>query len=321
MIPYYMAALLVTIFFMGIVLFNQKKLDKERKAAYQKWIISSLLIALLLPLMINLFDPATAFVMTALLALIVGSQLPVPAIQEPVGSEGLIGEEMDESDSKGIDKSKTELDVSVELNSVDEEKIESLNLQDQGNQPALGETVCTGEDAATGEALREALLEAESAMVETVETTDPLEPEEVQDEIYRQLPEELSETLAEILLMDGMIGMEAQDLESAEKSLWEVCTKAESPEQRMMAFSQLKNLYGSQGHCEKILETARLLEKSEQMKDYTELLRDQANYMERLIEIINLHDQQGIIFEDIPDAWIKMAWTFDQKIQNRSEEE
>ncbi len=52
----------------------------------------------------------------ALLALIVGSQLPVPAIQESVGSEGLIGEEMDESDSKVNDRSKRELDVSVELN-------------------------------------------------------------------------------------------------------------------------------------------------------------------------------------------------------------
>jgi len=304
MIPYYLSVLIVSLFFLGVVQWKLKKVPKKRTAVYQKWILSSLLLALLLPLLINIFSPVTAFAMTGLLALIAGSQLPIPTVLETAGGESksqLLKERVQQTLAE---EKEAEIDSSVDLEpetvktESQEKKCEEVKMKvpDDGeivNEPTVKEEIATSGDAETGEALKEALLAAEELPAEN-ETVDVEEKREESEEdageakkqnIYEYLPESLSETLAEILLMDGMIGLEENDLDAAENSLREVCLKAKDPSQRMMAFGQLKIVYGSQGNYDKLYDIATLLAENELMEEYKELILDQAAYLKRIISI------------------------------------
>ncbi|SFH89978.1 hypothetical protein SAMN05192551_104104 [Tindallia magadiensis] len=402
MIPYYMAVIIISLLYFVVIWLRRKKMTKESAVMFQKWIFTSLILTMLIPVMMQYFMPLTVFVMMGLLALVIGSQLPMPSFIDPVNesmqaniSDGyekegssekqddvkVICQEEEKSTSCDFvgnettyidDESDTGEDLKSALNASEEqesksgaeqipeemepaekiieekeeeeavleetheeesreESVEELEIEQEPaeveieQEPELEleaeqipeemepaeeiieekeeeEAVLeeTHEEELREESVEELEIEQEPAEVE-IEQEPELEseaeqiPEEMEpaeeiieekeeENIYQKLPERLSETMADILLLDGMIAEEEGDLNSAAMSLRMVCLKAEEPYQRMMAYSQLKILYSNGGYYNKLLEISYEIIQQNQIEEYEEGIRNQISFLESMLE-------------------------------------
>ncbi|SDY78355.1 hypothetical protein, partial [Tindallia californiensis] len=165
-----------------------------------------------------------------------------------------------------------------------ESEIEEEPASEIEAEPILEEEEEVTEETSEEEEVTEEIKEEKDEEAILEKTNEEEAIEEGEKDVYQKLPERLSETMADILLLDGMIAEEEGDLDGAAMSLRMVCLKAEEPYQRMMAYSQLKILYNNSGYYNKLLEISYELIQQNQIEEYEEGIRNQISFLESMLE-------------------------------------
>ncbi|SDY78299.1 hypothetical protein, partial [Tindallia californiensis] len=207
MIPYYMAVIIVSLLYFVVIWLRRKKMTKESAGMFQKWILTSFILAILVPVMIQYFMPLTILVMMGLLALVIGSQLPMSSILEPAN------ESMQRNMSDGYEKVGTSEKQEDDVKVLCQEKEKSFSC-DLGEN----EMMYIDNESDTGEELKSALSASEEPEIEQ-EPEPEIEIEPIPEEMETELEEEeeVSEEIKEETSEEEAVEELIEELETEEE--------------------------------------------------------------------------------------------------------
>lgn len=337
MISYYSAVFLAALLMLGLLMYAVRKRNNNLKPLVLKVVGLTTVIALLLPTFLNNLTLIQTALLMALLAALAGALVPVVELlpQREAGAEEEKTSVMKVVTEKGIqDKPETVVEPGLspdhEVNVEDEIETEV----EKDFEEAIGDLIEKEVGIETEEELDiEKMMEME---VEPVAQTDD-EPEEVseaevdeeiftpvisetstedvgQDEGKMVLPDTFSETMAEVMLMNGYLALK-DDEEEAIDSFIMVCQRALVTDQRMMAYMELKRLLPEIG------KTAALIQLGESLLEgkvgltsmQTAYIEKHTHYLKRLASLLNAH---GVTLEQpysaMPDELKEMAMTYQE---------
>lgn len=243
--------------------------------------------------------------------------LPVEEITEP--DEGLSGTVLNE-DATGHEEDESEENESLKGESVEieynevlseevmSEEVESEKIEIIDNE-ALGEE-STAEGVVTEEIACDAVL-VDSLENSTDDTQEDRVAEEVSGSIV--LPDIFSETMAEVMLMNGYLALKEEEEEEAIDSFMMVCQRSELTDQRMMAYMELKLLLPEEGRMMELIHLSDgLLDGKIELTALQEGYIEKHNhYLKRLVSLLNAH---GVTLDQpysaMPDELKEMAMNY-----------
>lgn len=327
---YYGAVLLTALLMWGLLMYAVRKRKKSQKNLVFKVVGLTTVIAVLLPTLLNHLTLIQTGLLMTLLAAFAGTLVPVAELL-PVKALSSGTERLEE-----------------EATSPEKEEKEAATQDQPEEAVRLGPT---WEDPPEGiiAAEMEAEIEAEVEVKEEVEPQaetesipeknakdevgeEPFDPELVaalkeaaaQGERPLVLPDTFSETMAEVMLMNGYLALKEAEEEEAIESFGMVCQRALVTDQRMMAYMELKRLMPEVGKMVDLIQLSdSLLEGNAELTSMQRsYIEKHTHYLKRLVSLLNAH---GVPLEQpysaMPDELKEMAMTYQEYNQNRSEVE
>lgn len=350
MISYYSAVFLTALLMLGLLMYAVRKKNKNQKYLVLKVVGLTTGIALLLPTLLNNLTMIQTGLLMALLAALAGALVPVVELlpQRVSGAEeetATVMKVVTEADKKEQHQTaiepmlakedegqevledepgrmtEEEIVVEEETEAEPEEEPEAESEKEFDADKEL-ETEEITEDEEVIEVKAEELTETEEeAEAETDEETfaPGLAAASAEEEGQRQstmvLPDTFSETMAEVMLMNGYLALKDDEEDEAIDSFGMVCQRASVIDQRMMAYMELKQLMPEVGKTEALIQLAESLlsGKAEFTPMQRAYIEKHTHYLKRLVSLLNAH---GVTLEQpysaMPDELKEMAMTYQE---------
>ena len=247
------------------------------------------------------------------------------AVLEPV--DGVLGSEEPASlDSPEVTEAVEETAVTMEV-ADGAESTEVLEKPDELEEPVAPEAPevpdeleepVAPEAPEAPEALEVPVAhEVESEFASEIETTPA-----AAEWLEQQLPQQLSETMGEVLLSSAMLALEDQSDDEATAALKLICQRSKLPEHQAMAYAELKRIMPENGELQPLIDLgeALLAQEAMQASGYGGMIEAHTHYLKRLMSLLHAHDiPVDSPYSELPEELKKMALAYQEKIQNRSE--
>lgn len=293
MISYYSAVFVTSLLLLGLLQYVVRKGSGHQKTLAFKVVGLTTAIAFLLPTLLNTLTLLQTGLLMAVLAALGGALVPVaellPSKTRVFENEGVKVKETLRTEEEApvlrkedvSEEKPSEMEIIVEMDQgIPEEEVPVVEMEDPSPDPPVEET--------------NEVEEAPQGLV---------------------LPNAFSETMAEVMLMNGYLALKDDEEEEAVDSFKMVCQRAQVIDQRMMAYMELKRLLPEIGRIEEVIQLG-----DELLAGKASLTTLQAGYIEkhthalkRLVSLLNAH---GVTLEqpysEMPDELKEMAMTYQE---------
>ena len=329
MISYYSAVFVTALLLLGLLQYAVRKGSRHQKILVFKVVCLTTAIAFLLPTLLHNLTLLQTGILMAILAALGGALVPVAELlparitdseheglkineavttEEPapvVRKEGFSEEEFPEAEMTMVMDQEISEDVKPTV--TEEYSSEDLLMEEKPEPDETLKEMVQDEVALVFEEAEREEAEAEEAVV----IGDALEDQVVKEASQGLvLPSTFSETMAEVMLMNGYLALKDDEEEEAVRSFIMVCQRSQLTDQRMMAYMELKRLLPEIGRMECVIQLGDELLAGEVslttlQKGYIE---KHTHYLKRLVSLLNAH---GVSLEQpysaMPDELKEMA--------------